>query len=88
MDTRPWEKTEIANRFKALRHKARLTQLELGYFIHIDRKSVCRIENLRTMPGPRTWRRFAEFESKHNQPKIELPKHWLEDLAAAPACRQ
>lgn len=87
-DTRPWERSEIADRFKALRKKVRLSQCELGKFLHIDRKSVCRIERSRTVPGPRTWKRFEEFEAGHDEGRIELPADWLRELMAASACRR
>jgi DNA-binding XRE family transcriptional regulator len=90
-DTRPWVRGEIAGRFKCLRRRMHLTQEELGRHIHADRKTICRIENLRAMPGPRTWHRFEEYESKHNQPEIVFPENWLnevEELVAGSACRQ
>ncbi len=79
-DTRPWERSEIADRFKALRKKALLTQKRLGRLIGADRKTVCRIENLHNIPGPRTWRRFEELETKHNQPQIGSSMDWLREL--------
>jgi len=79
VDTRPWEKAEIAERFKALRWEALLTQEHLARLIGADRKTICRIESLRSMPRPRTWRRFAQLEARHNQPKVELPEHWIEE---------
>jgi DNA-binding XRE family transcriptional regulator len=78
MDARPWGRSEIADRFKALRRKALLTQKYLGSLIGVDRKTINRIENLRTLPWPRTWRNFTELESRHKQPKFEPPKHWFE----------
>ena len=88
-DTRPWERSEIADRFMPLRRKVPLTQRELGRHIRADRKTINRIEKLRTMPGPRTWKRFEEFETRHNEHgRIALPENWREELAADLACRQ
>ena len=81
MNSRPWEKPEIAKRFKALRRKARLSQSLLGEFMGICRQSVNEIENRRVMPHPSTWRKFSELESRHNQPRIVFPKHWLRGFA-------
>lgn len=87
-DSRPWERGEVAHRFKALRTKAHLLQKELARHIHADRKTINRIENLRTMPGPRTWKRFEELEARHNQPLIELPTHWFEESLTEIDCQR
>ena len=67
MDTRPWEKFEIAERFKALRRKALLSQTRLAGILGICRQSVCEIEKLRVMPHYATWDRFCELERKHRE---------------------
>jgi DNA-binding XRE family transcriptional regulator len=86
MDRRPWEKAEIAERYKRLRREARLMQRELGDLIGVDRKTVNRIENLRSMPDPRTWKRFAELEATKDEPQLGTSMDWLaklrEELAA------
>jgi DNA-binding XRE family transcriptional regulator len=76
MDTRPWEKSEIAKRFRSLRRKARLSQSLLAEFIGVCRQSINEIENRRVMPHSSTWNRFCDLEAKHNQPRIVLPVHW------------
>jgi DNA-binding XRE family transcriptional regulator len=90
VSTRPWEKTEIADRFKALRRKARLTQRYLGRLIGVDRKTVNRIENQRSKPQQKTWDEFCELEATHNEPDIMYSKDWLRELrelADGLACR-
>ena len=77
MDTRPWERAETAERFRALRRKALLTQKKLGELIRLCRQSVSEIENAHVMPHAETWGRFHDLETKHNQPQIILPAHWL-----------
>ena len=76
MNSRPWEKSETAERFKALRRKARVSQSLLGTIIGTCRQSISEIENAHVMPHPSTWARFSELEAKHNAPKIVLPVHW------------
>lgn len=76
MDARPWEKSETARRFKALRRKARVSQSLLAESIGICRQSVSEIENRHVMPHPSTWARFSELEATHKKPKIRMPKHW------------
>ena len=76
MDKRPWKKSEIAQRFRALREKALLTQKRLGEIIKVCRQSICEIESGQVMPHPATWDRFCDLEWKHNQPKIVWPTHW------------
>ena len=76
MDRRPWKKSEIAQRFRALREKALLTQKRLGEIIKVCRQSVNEIEGGRVMPQPTTWQRFVELEWKHNRPPICMPTHW------------
>ena len=73
---RPDDKAEIARRFKALRRRAHMTQLQLGDIIGICRQAVSDIENKRTLPHRTTWRRFAALEARHKQPRIKLPVHW------------
>ena len=77
MDSRPWERSEIAERFKALRRKAILSQSHLGRIIRISRQTISEIENVHVMPHPSTWNRFCELEARHNQPRMDLPEHWL-----------
>lgn len=77
MDTRPWEKSEIAKRFRTLRVKTQLFQSELAGLIGVCRQSISKIENGHTMPRLSTWDRFCDVEAKHNQPRIVLPVHWL-----------
>jgi DNA-binding XRE family transcriptional regulator len=76
MDTRPWEKAEIAARFRSLRRKSLLTQKRLSGFIGVGRQAVNRIENRRSMPHEATWNAFLRLESKHNEPEIIFPKTW------------
>ena len=76
MDTRPWKKSEIAARFRALRQKALLTQKRLGEIINLCPQSVSEIENRRVMPHQSTWERFCELEWKHNRPAIVMPTSW------------
>jgi DNA-binding XRE family transcriptional regulator len=76
MDTRPWKKSEIAERFKALRRKAPLTQKRLGEIINLCPQSISEIENCRVMPHETTWERFRELEWKHNRPAIVMPTVW------------
>lgn len=64
-DTRPRERNETADPFKALRQRAHFTQSRLGELIDTDRQTVSRIENLRAMPHRTTWERFVELESAH-----------------------
>jgi DNA-binding XRE family transcriptional regulator len=80
MDTRPWEKSETAERFKALRRKARIKQSHLAEIIGICRQSISEIENARVMPHPSTWNHFCELEARHNQPKIDLSGNWLREF--------
>jgi DNA-binding XRE family transcriptional regulator len=72
----PQAKAAIAKRFKRLRKKVLLTQAQLGIFIGLSRQSVSRIESCRAFPHFTTLNRFSEFESRHNQPRICLPRHW------------
>ncbi len=76
MDTRPWEKPEIAERFRSLRRKARLSQSLLAEFIGVCRQTVNKIERRRVMLHPSTWARFSELEARHKQPRIRMPVHW------------
>jgi len=76
MDSRPWEKSETARRFRALRRKARVSQSLLAEIIGICRQSVSEIENRRVMPHPSTWARFSELEATHKQPKIRMRIDW------------
>jgi len=76
MEFRPDHKFVVARRFKALRLKASISQSLLGEIIGICRQSVNEIENRRVMPHSSTWRKFWEFESRHNQPPMRLPVHW------------
>ena len=73
---KPWEKREIAKRFKALRRKARISQSLLGELIDICRQSISEIENAHTMPHATTWSRFCELENRHKQPPIRMPSNW------------
>ena len=73
---RPWEKREIARRFKALRRKARLSQALLAELLNLCRQAVNEIENGHTMPHAATWSRFCELENRHAQPLIRMPSHW------------
>ena len=76
MDSRPWERTEIAARFRTLRQKAYFTQSRLGELIRISRKSVCQIERGLVMPHCATWDRFVDLEQKHYRVNVEMPTHW------------
>lgn len=76
MDPRPWEKSEITERFKALRRKTHFTQSRLGELIGICRQTINEIERGRVMPHEGTWKRFYELESKHCQPPVSPVPHW------------
>ncbi len=80
MDTRPWEKSETAERFRALRRKAVLSQSLLGEIIGVCRQSVSEIENAHVMPHPSTWDNFCALETKHNQPPISSTVHWPDEF--------
>jgi DNA-binding XRE family transcriptional regulator len=75
-DTRPWEKSEIAARFHALRQKALITQLDLAGLIGVRRQAVNRIENARAMPHESTWNSFLSLEARHNRPRVIFPERW------------
>jgi DNA-binding XRE family transcriptional regulator len=77
MDSRQWEKSETAERFKALRRKSLMTQRQLGQIIGICRQSVSEIESARVMPHSATWERFVALETKHNRPPITFPDRWM-----------
>jgi DNA-binding XRE family transcriptional regulator len=61
MDSRPSEKREIAERFKALRRQSGLAQSQLGNLIGICRQSVSEIENEHVLARDSTWHRFCEY---------------------------
>ena len=73
---RPWEKREIAKRFRSLRRKARVSQSLLGELIGICRQSVNEIERRRVMPHQSTWDSFCDLENRHAQPLIRMPSNW------------
>jgi len=77
MDERPWEKAVVAARFRTLREEAMFTQARLARLIGIGRQALNKIENQHTMPHQATWDAFCEFEARHNQPEIVLPRRWL-----------
>jgi DNA-binding XRE family transcriptional regulator len=77
MDNRPWEKQEIASRFRALRRKALLTQLRLAGLIGIGRQAVNKIENARAMPHENTWNAFLSLETKHYQRRAIFRERWI-----------
>lgn len=76
MRSRPWEKTEVAERFRALRRKAYLSQARLARIIGICRQTVSEIENCHVWPHHSTLGKFHSYEEKCNQPPIDLPAHW------------
>lgn len=76
IDTRPENRAEIPKRFKALRARAYLTQKRLGNYIRLWQSSVSDIERGYVVPHPSTFRRFCEFEGRHMQPEIDLPRRW------------
>jgi len=76
MEFQPCEKSEVAERFRALRRKARLKQSRLAEIIGICRQSVSEIENARVMLHHSTWERFVDLETRHYQPLISFPEHW------------
>jgi ribosome-binding protein aMBF1 (putative translation factor) len=53
-----------------------MKQSHLAEIIRISRQSISEIENAHVMPHPSTWKRFADLEAKHNQPRVVLPVHW------------
>jgi DNA-binding XRE family transcriptional regulator len=76
-EDKPEKKFIIARRFRRLRRKAMLTQADLGRHIELCRKAVSRIERSHVMLRLKSWRRFVEFEVKHNHPPVRWPKRWL-----------
>lgn len=77
MELRPDDKVVIAKRFRRLRRKSLLTQKLLASLIGVCRQSVSEIENRRVLPHDRTWERFRNLETKHNEARsVHLPVHW------------
>ena len=74
MDKRPVIRSEIAERFRALRRKEHLSQRTLGERIGICRQSVSEIENALVKPHLRTWRRFCELEERSARPLVFRPR--------------
>lgn len=67
MDTRPFEKSEIAQRFREFRRKALYTQRSLGKAIGVCRQTICEIEAGLVKPHVRTWEKFCKREAIFNQ---------------------
>ena len=76
MEFRPDDRLTVAERFMALRRKEHFTQARLGQILGVCRQSVWEIESQRVRLHRSTWDRFVEFEERHMQPAIDLPKHW------------
>jgi len=76
MEFRPDDRLAVAERFMALRGKEHFTQEALGKLLGICRQSVWEIESQRVRLQRSTWVRFVEFEARHMQPAMELPKLW------------
>ena len=57
----------IAERFRALRRKAHITQAQLGDILDICRQAVNEIENSRVMPHYSTADRFSDLEARHER---------------------
>jgi Helix-turn-helix domain len=67
---------EIAQRFRALRQDAFLTQRMLSDAVGLCRPTISRIENCRTMIWPSTWRRFATMERLFRRGEIDPYADW------------
>lgn len=82
MDTKPDDNFAIAERFKALRQKAHMTQARLAKIVGICRQCVNEVENLRVKPHEATWNKFRELERKHEEGgKRPMSLNWLSDFA-------
>ena len=78
---RPFEKSEIAWRFKALRRRARLTQASLGDSLGVCRQSICEIETERVWPHEGTWQRFFALERQFEEAaQRNHSMDWLREL--------
>lgn len=91
-DTQPWEKAEVAERFKAFRHRNLLTQERLAGLIRICRQSVSEIEGAHVTPHAATWKRFRGLELKYEEgARIQLllqnfdPTHWVLEEVPSPS---
>jgi DNA-binding XRE family transcriptional regulator len=71
MRVRPEYKAAVAERFKALRRRARITQAQLGDILGICRQSVNEIENSRVMPQYSTLDKFTQLEARHERERRE-----------------
>jgi DNA-binding XRE family transcriptional regulator len=65
---KPPNRLAVAERFIALRRTVGLSQSDLGELVGVCRQTVSEIENSRVMPHDSTWQRFAEYESKGDEP--------------------
>ena len=70
----PQAKAAIAERFRALRKKAFMSQSDLGDALGICRQSVNAIENCHVWPHFTTMERFFDLEAKHNQTRNDSPR--------------
>lgn len=77
MEFRSNERLAVAERFRALRRKALLTQARLGLNIGICRQTVSEIESQRVRLHSSTWEDFVRFELKYSDAsKVELPRYF------------
>lgn len=76
MDPRPCTTAEIAERFRALRRDALLTQRMMSDVVGICRPSISEIENCRVLIWPSTWRKFYQMESKFRRGEIDPHRDW------------
>lgn len=67
MEFRPRDRFAIAKRFKALRQRSPMSQVQLGRAIGICRQSVNKIENGRVMPHYTTLEKFRDLEARHER---------------------
>jgi DNA-binding XRE family transcriptional regulator len=66
-ERRPFDRAEIAARFRAVRQQGHLTQAELAVQIAICRQSVSEAENCRVKPHASTWLRFLDLERRYRE---------------------
>jgi DNA-binding XRE family transcriptional regulator len=76
MDTRPDTRREVAERFRALRHDALLTQRMMADAVGICRTSISEIESCRVRLWLGTWEKFHVMESLFRRGAIDPHKDW------------
>jgi DNA-binding XRE family transcriptional regulator len=78
IDERPALRTEIAERFKALRRDAFLTQEAMAAAVGLCQQTISEIENCHVMIWPSTWRKFAVMERLFRQGRIDPYADWCD----------